>query len=79
MNTSGMGTVLRLVGIGWYVAICIAGGVIGGFFLDDLLGTRPVLTLLGLTLGIAVAIIGMYRMLMAVLAATSGSDDRTTR
>ncbi len=75
MNSRGMGTVLRLVGIGWYVAICIAGGVIGGFLLDDLLDISPVLTLLGLGLGLALAIFGMYRMLMAVLAASAGSND----
>ena len=51
MSTGGLGTVLRLVGIGWYVAICIAGGVLGGFYLDSRLDTSPVLTLLGLALG----------------------------
>ena len=76
MNTSGTGTVRRLVGIGWYVAICISGGVVGGFLLDDLLDISPVFTLLGLGLGLALAIFGMYRMLMAVLAAGSGSDDQ---
>ena len=78
MNTSGKGTVLRLVGIGWYVAICITGGVIGGFLLDELLDISPVLTLLGLGLGLALAIFGMYRMLMAVLAASAGTDDQGT-
>ena len=71
MNTSTTGTVLRLVGIGWYVAICIGGGAIGGFWLDNWLDLSPILTLLGLGVGIAVAVIGMYRMLMAVLAASS--------
>ena len=73
MDTSDTGTVLRLVGIGWYVAICITGGVVGGFLLDDLLDISPVLTLLGLGLGLALAIFGMYRMLMAVLSDHQGA------
>ena len=63
-----MGTTLRLLGIGWFVALCIVGGVVGGLLLDDLLETGPILTLVGLGVGLAVAVGGMYRMLMAVLA-----------
>lgn len=66
-----MGTVLRLLGIGWYVGLCIGGGAFGGLWLDRRLDSGPALTLLGLALGIAIAIIGMYRMLMAVLNATN--------
>ena len=75
MNTGVMGTVLRLVGIGWYVGLCIAGGGFGGRWLDRQLETSPILTLLGLAAGIAIAVIGMYRMLMAVLAASSTASD----
>ncbi|MFQ5934551.1 MAG: AtpZ/AtpI family protein, partial [Dehalococcoidia bacterium] len=74
-DASRMGTVLRLVGIGWYVALCIGGGAIGGLWLDRQLHLSPVLTLLGLGLGIALAVVGMFRMLTAVLAATSDSKD----
>ena len=58
---------LRLVGIGWFVAMCIGGGAVGGLFLDRQFETGPILTLIGLCVGIAVAVLGMYRMLMAVL------------
>ena len=71
-----MGTTFRLLGIGWFVALCIVGGVIGGLLLDDVLGTRPALVLAGLGLGLSVAVVGMYRMLMAVL---SDDGDRTDR
>ncbi len=71
MNPSKTATILRLVGIGWYVAVCIAGGSFGGLWLDRQLGLSPILTLVGLGLGIAVAIAGMYRMLMAVLSGPS--------
>ena len=60
--------VLRLVGIGWFVAMCIGGGAVVGLLLDRQLETGPILTLVGLCVGIAAAVTGMYRMLMAVLA-----------
>ncbi|MCH8869944.1 MAG: AtpZ/AtpI family protein [Chloroflexi bacterium] len=69
-----MGTVLQLVGIGWYVGICIAGGSFGGLWLDRKFDTGPLLTLLGLALGLVVALTGMFRMLMAVLSDDAGPD-----
>ncbi len=57
----------RLVGVGWYFVVCIVGGVIGGLLLDELAGTRPWLTMLGLALGLLAAFYGGYRMLMDVL------------
>ena len=74
MDARVMGTVLRLVGIGWYVAICIGGGAIGGLWLDRKLDLSPLFTLIGLSVGIVVAIVGMYRLLMAVL--TSASENK---
>ena len=71
MNPTKTAIILRLVGIGWYVAICIGGGSFLGLWLDRQLGLSPILTLVGLGLGIAVAIAGMYRMLMAVLSGPS--------
>jgi len=75
MNASVMGTVVRLVGIGWYVAICIGGGAIGGLWLDRKLDLSPLFTLLGLSVGIAVAVVGMYRLLMAVLTSASKNEE----
>ena len=71
MNPTKMATILRLVGIGWYVAVCIGGGSYGGLWLDRQLDSSPIFTLVGLGLGIAVAIAGMFRMLMAVLSGPS--------
>ena len=67
MSGQKLALVLRLLGIGWYVALCIGGGAALGLLLDGRLGVRPLFTLAGIFLGIGVAVIGMYRMLMAVL------------
>jgi F0F1-type ATP synthase assembly protein I len=57
----------RLIGIGWYFAVCIVVGVVGGLLLDEVAGSRPLLTLLGMLLGMVVAFYGGYRMLMETL------------
>ena len=57
------------MGIGWYFAVCIIAGVMGGFFLDKAIGTTPLMTLLGMLLGFVVAFYGAYRMLVDVLRA----------
>ena len=76
MDSRTLGKVLRLVGIGWYVAICIGGGAAAGLWIDGRLDLNPAFTLLGLGLGIALAILGMYRMLMAVLSEPSDPAGR---
>ncbi len=65
----GLPPALRLVGIGWYIGLCIALGVGGGVWLDRTLDTSPLFSLLGLFLGLALAFYGGYRMLMDVLLA----------
>lgn len=59
--------VIRLVGVGWYVALSIAGCSVLGRWLDEYFGTKPVLTFIGLALGLAVAVAGMLKMLRAIL------------
>jgi F0F1-type ATP synthase assembly protein I len=58
----------RLIGIGWYFAICIVLGVAGGVALDKWLDTTPWLTLLCLALGMSLAFYGGWQMLRDVLA-----------
>lgn len=77
MGERGMRTVLRLLGIGWYIAFSIAAFTYGGVWLDDRLDASPVFTLIGLGIGLAVALTGMYRMLLAVLADTARPNDET--
>ena len=65
----------RLFGIGWYFAVCIVGGVMGGFFLDKVADSSPVLTMLGLLLGMVIAFYGGYRMLIEVLRDSRGPKE----
>ncbi|RJQ39713.1 MAG: AtpZ/AtpI family protein [Dehalococcoidia bacterium] len=58
---------LRLVGVGFFIGGAIVAGVMGGLFLDNRLGTRPFLTLAGLFIGLLVAFIGVYQMLLPLL------------
>ena len=69
-----MTTVLKLVGIGWYVGICIGIGALLGMWGDDVFDIGPIITLTGVGLGLIFAISGMYRMLSAILK--SGSENR---
>ena len=62
---------VRLMGLGWYVALCIVFGVVGGLGLDKLVGTVPLFTLLGTLLGSIVAFWGLYKMVQPLLNAAS--------
>jgi F0F1-type ATP synthase assembly protein I len=64
----------RLIGIGWYIGICIAGGIIGGVFLDKKFGTSVIFTLVGLFLGLAVAFWGTYRLLQPLVNERRGRE-----
>jgi len=59
---------VQLLGLGSYVATCIAGGTVGGYFLDKALDTGKLLTVAGLALGLIAALYGGYRMLMDTIA-----------
>lgn len=52
---------LRITGLGWFVAICVVLGVLGGLWLDRHFGSTPVLTLVGTVLGAILAFYGIYR------------------
>jgi ATP synthase protein I len=54
---------LRLVGVGWFIGLCIVLGVAGGLWLDSKFNTTPILAIVGLILGVVVAIYGVYRMI----------------
>ncbi|MCC7366512.1 MAG: AtpZ/AtpI family protein [Dehalococcoidia bacterium] len=56
-----------LLGAGWYFAACVILGVVVGRWADAKTGLEPTFTLLGIVLGLAVAFVGGYRMLLPFL------------
>ena len=65
---------LGLMGIGWYFALSIVGGVGAGLLVDSWLETKPLFTMIGLFIGLAVAFWGGYKLLMRVMS--SGNQDK---
>ena len=59
----------QLIGIGFYVAICLVAGTLAGREVDKLVGTHNVFVLVGLGLGLVSALYGGVRQLMDVLDA----------
>jgi len=66
--------VARLLGIGWYFALCVVLGVFGGVLLDNWLDIRPLFTLLGLFGGLFLAFWGGYLLLKETLGKRQASD-----
>lgn len=66
---------VRLLSIGWYFALCIVGGIVGGLLLDNLLDTRPLFILLGLFAGLFLSFWGGYKLLMQVISATAAGKE----
>ncbi len=58
---------LRFTGLGWYIAFCIVTGILGGLWLDRVVGTRPLFTLLGLFVGLSASGYGVYKMVEPLL------------
>ena len=53
--------------MGWYVALCVVMGVLGGIWLDKKIDTSPLFTLIGPILGLVVAFYGIYKMMVPLL------------
>jgi F0F1-type ATP synthase assembly protein I len=49
--------IMEFAGLGLMNALCLAGGLVGGWFLDQALGTLPLFLFIGLVLGIAVGVV----------------------
>ena len=56
----------RIVGIGWFVGTSISLGAYCGYWFDRQFETAPVLTIVGLSLGVVTAFVGMFRLLNAI-------------
>jgi F0F1-type ATP synthase assembly protein I len=55
---------LRLTGIGFYIATCIVGGTLAGWWLGS---KKPLFMIIGLVLGLVIAVYGVYRMIRPLM------------
>ncbi|MBU2608431.1 MAG: AtpZ/AtpI family protein [Chloroflexi bacterium] len=66
---------MRLIGVGFFISTSIIGGVVVGLWLDSKFNTEPLLVIIGLLLGIAVAVYGVYEMLLPLLQRKRDNGD----
>jgi F0F1-type ATP synthase assembly protein I len=64
---------LRLSGLGFYIALCIVGGIVAGVLVDRALGSKVIFLLVGLMLGCASGFYGTYKMVSPLLDSNEGS------
>ena len=64
----------RFIGVGWYIGMCIVLGVGSGIWLDQRMHTTGLFTLIGLGVGLGVAVWGVYRMLIPILRDRDNKD-----
>jgi F0F1-type ATP synthase assembly protein I len=58
---------MRLIGVGFFIGASIVLGVFIGRWLDSKFETEPVMMIVGLILGLALAFYGVFRMLVPLL------------
>ena len=64
----------RLVGIGWYIPLCLVLGAFAGYKLDEKFDTSPWLAFVGLTVGLVIALVGVYLMVLPLLKEEQRKD-----
>ena len=65
----------QFAGIGWFMAAAIVMPTLGGRWLDGRAGTTPLFLLLGLLLGVVLALYGTYRMAAGSLTGRRDSGE----
>lgn len=74
------GSAAYLLGIGWFFGVAILVGVVLGRWADSTTGLEPVFTVAGIVLGLLVALVGGFRMLMRFMQRFGDeSPGRSTR
>lgn len=63
-----------LFGAGWFFATALILGVVIGRWADGKTGLEPTFTLIGIVVGLAVAAVGGYRMLLPFIRKISPTD-----
>ena len=70
---------LSLLGMGFYIAIAIVLGIWGGHWLDVKFNTSPLLLIIGLFFGIAVAALGVYNMIKPFMEEAKKADNKNNK
>lgn len=65
-----------LLGIGWYIAVCILLGVFVGRWVDDVTGLKPTFILIGILFGLMLAAYGAARMVQRFIRGIGTGDSR---
>jgi len=65
---------LRLTGVGFFMGSSSLLGIFAGHWLDGKLNTAPVLVIVGLFLGLAVAFYGVYHMLLPLVSSDQNKE-----
>ncbi len=66
-DDASLWTSVALLGqVGWTIAIATLVGLGAGLFIDSKLGSAPIATLIGLLLGLAAGIYGVYRIISSL-------------
>jgi ATP synthase protein I len=73
---SKWGPAIKLLGVGFYICVCIVGGALGGLWLDKKFDTQPILILIGLILGLILAFWGVYQMLIPIIRESNKKERR---
>ena len=67
--------VWRFMGVGWYIAFCLVIGTLVGLKLDERFDTAPWLALAGVTIGLFVALLGFFLMILPLLKKEEEEED----
>ena len=63
----------QFLGIGFYIAACIGGGIMLGWWLG---GKKPVFVISGLIFGLLLAVVGVYNMVKPLLNNKNDKNDK---
>jgi len=66
----------QLLGIGFYIATCIAGGILLGWWLGN---QRPVFMIIGMVAGFILAVYGSYSMIRPLLKRENTHNNKNNR
>ncbi len=63
---------LRLTGIGFYIVTCIVGGALAGWWLS---GKNTLFLIIGLVIGLILAVYGVYHMIKTVIKSQKDKEN----